>query len=151
MPTELIDEMGDRLRELGNEYGTTTGRPRRCGWFDAVISQFSSELNGFNAAAITRLDILDKLPSIKICTAYKIDGTTYTRPPSDSVLLEKCIPVYEELQGWETDISGIRRFNKLPEAARNYVNRIEYLIGCPVNIISVGSAREQTIIRKPVF
>lgn len=151
MPTELTDEMGDKLRELGQEYGTTTGRPRRCGWFDAVISRFSAELNGFNAAVITRLDILDKLPRIKICTAYKIDGTTYTRPPSNSALFEKCIPVYEELSGWKTDISGIRQFEKLPDAAKKYVNRIESLIGCPVNIVSVGSAREQTIVRKPVF
>ena len=151
MPTELKDKTGDMIREIAHEYGTTTGRPRRCGWFDAVISHYSTQTNGFNAAALTRLDILDTLPSIKICTSYKLGDATYNRPPSNPVLLEKCQPVYEELPGWECNTSHIRRYNELPAQAKSYVKRLEELIGCPINLISVGSARDQTIEAKPIF
>lgn len=151
MPTELEDETGEFIREQAHEYGTTTGRPRRCGWFDAVIARFSTRINGFTTATITRLDILDKLPSMKICTSYKVGDVTYNRPPSSPSLFEKCQPVYEELPGWESDTSSIRRYEDLPERAKNYLKRIEELIGCPISLISVGPDREQTIVAIPVL
>ena len=146
MPTELLDETGELIRERAHERGTTTGRPRRCGWFDAVVGRFSARINGFSSFALTRLDILDVLPSLKICTEYKLDGDTLQNPPSNSSLLAKCAPLYEELPGWQTDISGIRRVKDLPKQARTYVKRMEELLGCPASIISVGERREQTIM-----
>lgn len=151
MPTELIDDTGELIRERAHEYGTTTGRPRRCGWFDAVVGRFSARINGFSGFALTRLDVLDILPSIKICTGYKLEGQTLKSPPSNSGLLAKCEPIYEELPGWQKDISGIGRFEDLPEDARSYVRRLEELISCPVSIISVSPRREQTIVVKEVF
>ena len=151
MPTELIDDTGELIRERAHEYGTTTGRPRRCGWFDAVVGRFSARINGFSGFALTRLDVLDILPSIKICTGYKLEGQTLKSPPSNSGLLAKCEPIYEELPGWQKDISGIGRFEDLPEDARSYVRRLEELIACPVSIISVSPRREQTIVVKEVF
>jgi len=151
MPTELKDETGDAIRECGHEYGTTTGRPRRCGWFDAVAARLSTRINGFTSVAITRLDILDKLPKLKICTSYKLDGKTIDYFPASITSLEKCQPVYEELPGWETSTNDIRQFNKLPAKARRYITRLEELIGCPVSIISVGMRREQTIHRMKVI
>ncbi len=151
MPTELLDEMGQKIRDEGQEYGTTTGRPRRCGWFDAVISRYSADLNGFNAAALTRLDILDKFDSLKICTAYKVGDTTYNRPPSSLMELEKCEPVYIEMSGWMSDTTYIRKYEDLPTAAKAYVEKLEELLGCPINLVSVGAAREQTIEAKPVL
>jgi adenylosuccinate synthase len=150
MPTELNDETGELIRERAHEFGTTTGRPRRCGWFDAVMGRFSSEINGFTDAAITRFDILDVFPSIKICTAYKMDGKTYERPPASSALLKRCEPVYEELPGWQCDTSELRHFDELPPEAKDYVRRLEGLIGCPVSLISVGPGRDQTIVVRPV-
>ena len=150
-PTELLDECGNLIRERAHEYGTTTGRPRRCGWFDGVAARYSSEVNGLTSAAITRFDILDTFPTIKVCTAYKVGRTTYHRPPANPTLLEKCQPVYEELEGWQCPTSDIRRFKDLPPLAKAYVKKMEKLIGCPVSIISVGPAREQTIIVKPIF
>jgi adenylosuccinate synthase len=150
MPTELHDECGKLIRERAHEYGTTTGRPRRCGWFDAVIARYSAEANGFTSAAITRFDILDTLPAIKICTAYKTGGTMRHRPPANPVLLESCQPIYEELPGWQCDTSHIRQFEELPPRAKDYAKRIEELIGCPISLISVGASREQTIIVSPI-
>jgi adenylosuccinate synthase len=150
-PTELHDECGNLIRERAHEYGTTTGRPRRCGWFDGVVARFSAEINSLTSAAITRFDILDSFPTIKVCTAYKVGSTTYHRPPANPELLAKCQPVYEEMPGWQTPTSDIRQFRKLPPQAKAYVKRIEELIGCPVSLISVGPAREQTIIVKPIF
>jgi adenylosuccinate synthase len=151
LPTELFDETGELIRERAHEYGATTGRPRRCGWFDAVVGRFSAQINGFSGFALTRLDILDALPSLKICTAYKMDGDTLENPPSNSGLLAKCEPIYEELPGWQTDISPLRRFDDLPAGARFYVRRLEELIRCPVSIISVGPRREQTIMVKEIL
>jgi len=151
LPTELFDETGELIRERAHEYGTTTGRPRRCGWFDAVVGRFSARINGFSGAALTRLDILDALPSLKICTGYKLDGNTLQNPPSNSGLLARCEPIYEELPGWQSDISGLRRFQDLPEEARAYVRRLEELIACPIDIISVGPRREQTIVVREVI
>ena len=151
MPTELEDETGSRMRERGHEYGTTTGRPRRCGWFDAVLARYSAQINGFTAVALTKFDILDIFPSIKICTAYKIDGESYTRPPSNIALLERCQPIYEEHPGWQSDTSNIRHSQDLPKEAQSYVKRIEELIGCPIALISVGPSREQAIMVQPIL
>ena len=146
MPTELLDEIGELIREHAHERGATTGRPRRCGWFDAVVGSFSARINGFSSFVLTRLDILSILPAIKICTAYRLKGKTLTSPPSSVEDLARCEPLYEELPGWQTDISAIRRFEDLPGEARTYVQRLEELLDCPASIISVGERREQTII-----
>jgi len=151
MPTELKDETGDLIRERAHEYGTTTGRPRRCGWFDAVAARFSNRINGFTGVVITRLDILDNLPRLKICVGYELDGKTIDYFPSNIVALEKCKPVYEELPGWRAPISNIREYEQLPVAARQYLTRLEELISCPIDIVSVGAGREQTIQKTPVL
>ncbi len=151
MPTELQDETGELIREQGQEYGTTTGRPRRCGWFDAVAARFSTRINGFTGAAITRLDVLDTLPSLKICTSYSLDGQTIDYFPSNVAALERCQPIYEELPGWQTPTGHIRQYEQLPPRARQYITRLEELAGCPANLISVGKAREQTIHKTAIF
>ena len=151
MPTELKDETGDLIRERAHEYGTTTGRPRRCGWFDAIAARFSTRINGFTGVAITRLDALDTLPRLKVCVGYRLNGQTIDYFPSNVAALEKCQPIYEELPGWQTPISHIRDYEQLPAEARQYVARLKELISCPVNLISVGAAREQTIVLKPVL
>ena len=151
MPTELKDETGDLIRERGCEYGTTTGRPRRCGWFDAVAARFSTRINGFTGAAVTRLDILDTLPHLKICVGYKLDGQTIDYFSGNIATLEKCQPIYEELPGWQAPISHIREYEQLPIEARQYVARLEELISCSVNLISVGAGREQTILKTPIL
>jgi adenylosuccinate synthase len=146
-PTELKDSTGDILRENAQEYGATTGRARRCGWFDAVAARYSSRVNSYSGAIITRLDILDIFQQIKICTAYKLDGKTIDYFPSNITVLARCQPVYEEVPGWNTPISDIRDFEKLPVQTMNYIRRLEEICGCPVKIISVGAQREQTIFR----
>ena len=151
MPTELKDETGDLIREQAHEYGTTTGRPRRCGWFDAVAARFSNRINGLTAIALTRLDVLGVLPRLKICVGYQLDGAMIDYFPGSIVTLERCQPVYEELPGWQTDISHIRDYEKLPAEARQYVAKLEELVSCPVSIISVGAKREETIPRTPIF
>jgi len=151
MPTELKDATCDIIRERGHEYGTVSGRPRRCGWFDAVAARLSVRINGFDSIVITRLDILDVLPKLKICTAYKIDGETIDNFPASVAILEKCVPVYEELDGWEKPTSDARKFKDLPQNAQRYVKRLEELTGCPASLISVGKHREQTIVRKSIF
>jgi adenylosuccinate synthase len=147
MPSEMKGELGERLRDLAGEFGATTGRPRRCGWFDGVAARYSSRVNGFTGAVITRLDILDAFERLRICTAYKLGDKTIDYFPSDISLLERCQPVFEDIEGWATPISDIREYAKLPAAARRYVRRIEDFCGCPARIISVGPAREQTIFR----
>ncbi len=151
MPTELIDETGNLIRELAHEYGTTTGRPRRCGWFDAVAARFSTRINGFTRAAITRLDVLDTLPQLKICVGYKLAESTIDYFPSSAATLESCQPIYEELPGWQVPTSDIRQYDQLPPRARQYVDRLEELISCPVSLISVGMRREQTILKMPIL
>jgi adenylosuccinate synthase len=151
MPTELKDEIGDFIREKAHEYGATTGRPRRCGWFDAVAGRFSVQINGLSSIALTHLDIYDGFPSIKICTAYKFKGEVLTSFPSDIAILEKCQPIYEEVNGWQESISGIRNFGKLPVGARNYMSRLEDLLSCPISLVSVGPARRQIILVKDFF
>jgi len=151
MPTELKDETGDFIRERGHEYGTTTGRPRRCGWFDAIAARFSTRINGFTGAAITRLDILDTLSHLKICVGYKLDGRTIDYFPGNVAALERCQPICEELPGWQTSTSHIRQYEQLPPKARQYIARLEEVTSCPVNLISVGAGREQTILKIPIF
>jgi len=151
MPTELKDETGELIRERAHEYGTTTGRPRRCGWFDAVAARFSTRINGFTGVAITRLDILDAFPRLKICVGYKLDGRTIDYFPGSIADLEKCQPIYEELAGWQAPTNHIRDYGQLPPKARQYIARLEELISCPANLISVGAGREQTIQVKPIF
>jgi adenylosuccinate synthase len=151
MPTELKDATGDAIREWGHEYGTTTGRARRCGWFDAVAAGLSTRVNGFNSIAVTRMDILDKMPHLKICTGYKTDGKVIKNFPASIATLEKCEPVYEDLAGWEKPTSDIRKYEDLPPNAKGYVERLEELIGLPVSLISVGRHREQTIVRQEIF
>ena len=151
MPTELNDETGEMIRETGHEYGTVSKRPRRCGWFDGVAARFSARINGMKSAFITRLDVLDKIPELKICTGYELEGKTIDYFPASILELEKCVPVYETLKGWEAPIEGILKFEELPENARKYILRLEEVIGCPVSIVSVGAHRKQTIVRQETF
>ena len=150
MPTELHDETGERIRQIAQEFGATTGRARRCGWFDAVAARFSTRINGFNGLVLTRLDVLDTFPSIKICTGYGLDDKVSDRFPTSIAALEKCQPVYEEMPGWQCATSHMRRYAELPEAARNYVKRLEELMGCPIDIISIGPRREESITIRPI-
>jgi adenylosuccinate synthase len=151
MPTELKDETGSLIRERAHEFGTTTGRPRRCGWFDAVAARFSNRINGFTGAVVTRLDILDVLPRLKICVGYKLDGKSIDYFPSNVSMLEKCQPIYEELPGWQTPTTHIRQYDELPVEARQYITRLEELTGCPVNLVCVGPERDHTIQKVPIF
>jgi adenylosuccinate synthase len=146
MPTELHDEVGEVIRQTGQEFGTTTGRPRRCGWFDAVAGRYSARVNGFDSLAVTRLDILDALPTLKICTAYELDGRRIEEFPSRTEVLARCLPIYEELEGWRTSTSGAHAWSGLPPAARRYVERIGALLDVPVGIVGVGEGREQSIM-----
>jgi adenylosuccinate synthase len=146
MPTEIEDETGQLIRERAHEYGTTTGRPRRCGWFDGVAARFSARINGFNGVAITRLDVLDALPRLKICVGYQLNGDSISDFPASAAALARCRPVYEELPGWQADTSDIRRYEDLPAEARQYLSRLGELISCPIKLISVGQRREQTIM-----
>ncbi len=151
MPTELKDKIGDLIREKAHEYGARTGRPRRCGWFDAVAGRFSVEVNGLSDIALTHLDIYDGFPSIKICTAYEFKGEVLTSFPSDSAVLEKCQPIYEEVDGWQQSVSRVRNFEKLPLAARKYMSRLENLLSCPISLVSIGPDRSQIILVKDLF
>jgi adenylosuccinate synthase len=151
MPTELKDETGDLIREKAREYGATTGRPRRCGWFDAVAGRFSVEINGLTDIALTHLDIYDEFPTIRICTAYEFEGDSLAYFPSDIAVLQECKPIYEELDGWQEPISGIRDFKRLPARARGFLSRLEELLACPINLVSVGADRRQIIERDLKF
>ncbi|MBI1885051.1 MAG: adenylosuccinate synthase [Chloroflexi bacterium] len=153
MPTELTDETGVMLREGGPrpEYGATTGRPRRCGWFDAVAARHSARANGLTAAALTRLDVLDQFATIRVCTAYRLDGHVTDKFPASAAVLARAKPIYEEVPGWQTATSGIRRFKDLPPQARAYVSRIEEILEAPVHLVSVGPEREQAIVIRPIL
>jgi adenylosuccinate synthase len=150
-PTELNDGpdgLGERIRRAGKEYGTVTGRPRRCGWFDAVAARYTARLTGADDLAVMLLDVLGVADEIAICTAYELDGERLEDFPSDSFILERCRPVYETMPGWRTDLGGARRLADLPAAARRYVDRLGELLGRPVSIVSVGPDRQQTILAK---
>ncbi len=153
MPTELLDETGVLLREGGPrpEYGSTTGRPRRCGWFDAVAAGYSARINAITDAALTRLDVLDALPVIKVCTAYRVGGKTMKTLPASSLAMARAEPVYEEIQGWHEDTSGVRRFEDLPVQAQKYVRYIEDVLGAPICLVSVGPERDQGIVMRNIF
>lgn len=150
-PTELKDALGDKLREKGGEYGATTGRPRRCGWLDIVILRHSARINGLTGIAITKLDILDGLDSIKICTSYRHKGKIYNEFPKEMNIFDECEPVYEEVEGWDTSTLGIRDFNKLPKAAKAYIRKIEKILGVKAHLISTGQRRDELILLKKQF
>jgi adenylosuccinate synthase len=147
LPSEIGGDLEQALREKGNEYGASTGRPRRCGWFDAVVVRYSVRVNGFDSLALTKLDVLDDLPEIKICTAYRFEGEVLTEFPSDIGVLEKCEPIYETMPGWRTSTVGMRDFAQLPPEAQAYVARISELVAGDVGIVSTGQDRNHTIIR----
>ena len=144
-PTELEDETGERIRRFGNEFGTTTGRPRRCGWFDAVAVRYTARLSGVTRLALMMMDVLAHFDELKICVAYELDGQRVERLPSHADPLRRCRPIYETLSGWGIPVDGVRRVEDFPPAALAYVKRIEELIGVPVGILSVGPDRSQTI------
>jgi len=147
-PTELTDEIGEHLTQVGGEFGTTTGRRRRCGWYDAVIVRYAVQVNGLSDLVVTKLDVLSDLDSIKVCVAYEHEGRRYNDLPCHQTAFHHAKPVYEELPGWRSDITGCRRFEDLPKEARDYIGFIEDLAEVPVSIVAVGPSREQTILRR---
>ncbi len=151
MPTELFDAAGKELRDRGHEYGTNTGRQRRCGWFDAVAGRFVAQLNGLDAAVITKLDVLDSFPTIKICTAYQLRGKAIHTWPANLSDLAACEPVYEEVEGWLSNTSDICTYDALPQAAKNYLKRLETLLETPIAMISVSPQRGKTILVRDVL
>ncbi len=150
-PTELFDETGDRLQEKGAEFGATTGRRRRCGWLDSIVLKSAARLNGLTGLIITKLDVLDGLDELKICTGYEYQGNIITDFPPSIKILEDCTPVYETHPGWSENISGIRNYDDLPENTRKYLKRLEEISGVGIKIVSVGPERDATIIREGVF
>ncbi len=150
-PTELFDELGEKIRQRGGEYGATTGRPRRCGWLDTVVVNHSIRVNGIREMVITKLDVLNDFDPIKICVGYRVDGKVFYHVPSNLEILKRSEPVYEELKGWKTEIKGARDFKDLPTNAKRYLKRIEKLIGTKIAMISVGSERDETVEVKNPF
>jgi adenylosuccinate synthase len=145
-PTEQDNETGQVIRDLGNEYGTTTGRPRRCGWFDAVAVRYSARLSGVDALSVMMLDVLSQLPEIKVCTAYELDGERIAHFPSHSEDLRRVTPIYETIEGWMTDVTKMREYSQLPDGAKRYLGKVQEWVGRPVDITSVGPDRDQTIM-----
>jgi adenylosuccinate synthase len=150
-PTEQDNETGEAMRRTGKEFGTTTGRPRRCGWFDGVLMRYATRINGLNSIAITKLDVLSQFEQLKICTGYRYKGKIFDQFPPHQTIFHKCEPAYEEMEGWQSDISEARDYKDLPQAARKYVERIEEIAGAPMAMISVGPKRDQTILRGNFF
>ena len=150
-PSELFDDVGQFIRDKGGEYGTVTGRARRCGWLDACVIKYASYINGLDSIAITRLDILDELEKLKICVAYKYNGEILEDYPADLDILSKVEPVYEEFDGWKTSTTNIREYDKLPENAKKYLKRLSEVIDTEISIVSVGAGRDETIIIKDIF
>ena len=145
LPTEFSPEFGEKIRAKGEEFGATTGRPRRCGWLDAVVTRYAVMINGINALAVTKLDVLDELETIKICTRYECDGKILDRFPNSIDILKRCKPIYEEHPGWKTDTTGLTQYEEFPQELKNYLDRIEELLGANIELVSVGSKRDQTI------
>jgi adenylosuccinate synthase len=150
-PSEVSGDLGLKLRELGNEYGATTGRPRRCGWFDSVALRYSAMFNGVTGLAVTKLDVLSSLDKIKICVAYRYKGELLTQFPSNTDVLKQCEPVYEELEGWGEKLDDVKNPTSLPPKARAYLERIEETTHVPIWILSLGASREKVIFIKDVF
>jgi adenylosuccinate synthase len=150
-PTELTDELGARLRKVGDEFGATTGRPRRCGWLDGVVLRYAVRVNGLSGIALTKLDVLSGLETLQICNGYELDGAHVTELPGDPEDLERVKPVYETLPGWEESLAGLRTFDALPANARAYVRRVEEISGVPVICVSVGADRGETILLRNPF
>lgn len=150
-PTELHDEMGDLIRKSGHEFGTTTGRPRRCGWYDAVIARYAARINGLSYLAITKLDVLSGLDTIKICTGYRYKSEIIKEFPASLKELAKCEPVYREFPGWKEDITGVSDYIELPQNAKDYLKYVEELSGVPIGVVGVGPGRSQTLILKEFY
>lgn len=150
-PTELDDEVGEDLRARGGEFGVTTGRPRRTGWFDAVVVRYAARVNGLTDLCLTKLDVLTGYKEIPVCVGYELDGIVVDEMPPDQVDFARAVPVYEMVPGWSEDITGCRSFDELPEAAQAYILRLEELVGCRISSIGVGPGREATIIRFPLL
>ena len=150
-PTELFNEAGELIRQRGDEYGTTTGRPRRCGWLDAVILRYAARINGLTDIAITKLDVLDTFDKVKICIAYRYRGQIIQEFPESLEVLRECEPVYIEMDGWQQDIAGIRRFEDLPPKAQEYVNKMVELCGVNHCLLAVGPGRSQTMVTRDLF
>lgn len=150
-PTELKDELGESLRQRGGEFGATTGRPRRCGWLDTVVLKHAIRINGLTGIALTKLDILDGIETIKICTGYKYKGSVYKNFPKEIEILTEAVPVYEKLEGWQDSTLGVREFKKLPANARKYIKRIESLLETKIQIISTGQKRDEIIVLRDQF
>jgi adenylosuccinate synthase len=150
-PTEEKGELGEKLRALGSEFGATTGRARRCGWLDAVMLREAATVNGFTQLAVNKLDVLSGMPELRVATAYKINGKVTEQFPMTLAEIEQAEPIYETLPGWSEDISGAREYSHLPGDTRRYVERIEALVDVPVEILSVGPGRDETIVRAEPF
>jgi adenylosuccinate synthase len=150
-PTELTDETGDRLRKVGDEFGATTGRPRRCGWLDGVVLRYAVRVNGLWGLALTKMDVLSGLKTLQICNAYELDGKRITELPGDYEDLARVKPLYETLQGWDEKLAGVRTFDEMPENAKRYVRRVEEICGVPVVCISVGADRGETVLLQNPF
>jgi len=150
-PTELQDSLGEKMRKRGEEYGSTTGRPRRCGWFDAIIVKHSIRINGIKEMTITKLDVLNNFDKIKVCVGYRLNGKVFHHVPSNLEMLKNSEPIYEELDGWKTEIKGARKFSDLPLNAQRYIRRIEELTDTKIKMISIGSERNETIEVKNLF
>jgi len=150
-PSEMDRATGDLTREIGHEYGATTGRPRRCGWFDAVTARYSARLNGYSAVALTHLDVFDTFPTLRLCTGYRLRGAVIDRVPPLAIDLAACEPIYEELPGWLTPTTGARAVEDLPDAARVYIARVEQLVGVPVALVTVGPERDEAVHLRPLL
>jgi adenylosuccinate synthase len=147
-PTELFNQDGETLREQGDEYGATTGRPRRCGWFDAVVGRYAVRINGVSAVAMMKLDVLDTFPTIRVCTGYHYRGELITDLPMSPEALKECEPVYEEYEGWQQSTFGIEQYEELPEKAKVYLSRLSELLETEIAIVSTGPKRSQTIVKE---
>ena len=150
-PSELKDNIGEYLHRQGGEFGATTGRPRRCGWFDVVLLRHAARVNGLSSLAITKLDVLDGLPEVKLCVGYRFDGKVYDQMPASLRVLSNCTPVYETLPGWNEPTRGITEYDRLPKNARRYLTLLSQKVACPIDIVSVGSSRSETIILRHPF
>jgi len=150
-PTELLDDVGNYLREKGAEFGSTTGRPRRCGWLDLVVIRHAKRANGLTSMTLTKLDVLSGLKKIKICTGYRLGGKVLKTVPSTVEALQEVQPVYEEVKGWQEDLTGVTRWRQIPVAAKRYIEKVQKLLDLPIVSVSVGPSREQHIVLKNPF